>query len=649
VTAEVLVPWLTSQFFTAQGQPLAGGLLYSYQAGTSTPVQTFTDSTGSQPNANPVVANSRGEMSVWITNNVAYKFVLTDSAGNTIWTRDQVVATQLLTLYGGVDTGSSTLYILTFLSPFTTYAAFTGNPIFWIPSNNNSGAASINVNGIGVVGIYNPDGSQLGANQILAGRITEIVYQTNIAGSGNSGFVLFPGGNLNGSTVGTFGPETVLASATTTDLGTALAHTVVITGTTTITSFGTSASLLAPYYLIRFTSALQLTYNAVSMQLPGNTNIITSPGDSAIAQYLGNGDWRIAFYQYATSASSSNAKIKPSDTVGALSSTTLVPDPDLQSNTLAVGRYSWEILLIFDSVNTAAGFKWTNDGTAVDSRAAAPAVASGFVSGAAYGPKAESPYNTTITYATVGTGNSSNVVLYKGSLLVSTVGTFGISWAQGTSEASATTLRAGSYLTLTLMNTGSTAGTVTRTYTTPGSFTETIPAGFNTLTIECWGSSAGGGVGFGSGLTTTGGGGGGSAGYSRSTVTVTGLAGDTLNYTVAAAGAAGFSGETSSVSSGTLAITTMTCTGGIFGTAATGTASPGTGGAGGTATGGTVVNTNGNAGQTGQTQTGSPPGLGGAGGAGIAGIFNGGAVGGRGGGIGVAQAGGGGIVIFNYS
>src|SRR5271165_2707553 len=107
MTAEVLVPWLTSQFFYANGQPMAGGLLYSYSAGTVIPIATWTDSTGIQQNTNPVVANSRGEMSVWITNNVAYKFILTDPAGNTIWTRDQVTSTQLLSLYGGVDTGSA--------------------------------------------------------------------------------------------------------------------------------------------------------------------------------------------------------------------------------------------------------------------------------------------------------------------------------------------------------------------------------------------------------------------------------------------------------------------------------------------------------------------------------------------------------------
>lgn len=646
MTAEILVPWLTSQFFYPNGQPLAGGLLYSYEAGTSTPVATYTDSTGGTSNTNPVVANSRGEMSVWITNNVAYKFVLTDAAGNTIWTRDQVTSTQLLTLYGGVDTGSPTLYLLNFLSPFTTYTGFQGTPIFWIPSNNNTGNASINVNGIGVVGIYNADGSQLGANQIVANYITQIVYQSNIANSGNSGFVLLLSGSLSGAIVGTFGQEIPLASASTVDLGSAPAHTVQITGTTTISSFGSSASILAPYYLIRFSGVMQLTYNATSMVLPGNATITTALGDSAMAQYLGNGNWRVAFYQYSQSASSS-AKIKPADTA-MTSNATLTPDPDLQSNTLTVGRYSYELLLIFDSVAAGAGFKWTNDGTAVDSRALMPGLVSGYVNGAAVGPITSSFYATTISYATVGTGANSNQVLYKGSMLVGTAGTLGVSWAQDASTASATTLRAGSYLITTLLNTGSSANQVTRVYQTPGSGVETIPTGYTTCTIEVWGGSGGGGTSFTSGPNTGGGGGGASGAYSRTQVTVTGLGGDTLNYTVGAAGVLGLgNGGDSSVSSGTLSITTLTAHGGPTGGNASGVNSPGAGGTAPTATGGTAANISGNAGSPGQPSTGS--GRGGIGGFGIPGVFDGGNGGGHGNGLVVAgQNGGTGIVVFNY-
>ena len=82
----------------ANGAPLVGGLLNTYAAGTTTPIQTFTDATAATPNANPVVLNARGEASVWILPNMGYKFVLTDQYGTLIWTEDHVFLSQLLTL-----------------------------------------------------------------------------------------------------------------------------------------------------------------------------------------------------------------------------------------------------------------------------------------------------------------------------------------------------------------------------------------------------------------------------------------------------------------------------------------------------------------------------------------------------------------------
>lgn len=74
----------------ANGAPLAGGLLYTYAAGTTTPLATYTDSTGSVSNTNPVVLNSSGEANVWLTTGTAYKFVLEDQFGVVQWTVDQI-------------------------------------------------------------------------------------------------------------------------------------------------------------------------------------------------------------------------------------------------------------------------------------------------------------------------------------------------------------------------------------------------------------------------------------------------------------------------------------------------------------------------------------------------------------------------------
>ncbi len=84
-----LSPYPKFQAFDANGDPLSGGKLYTYAAGTSTPLATYTDAGGGTPNANPVILNSRGEANVW-TGASAYKFTLLDSTDALIWTVDNV-------------------------------------------------------------------------------------------------------------------------------------------------------------------------------------------------------------------------------------------------------------------------------------------------------------------------------------------------------------------------------------------------------------------------------------------------------------------------------------------------------------------------------------------------------------------------------
>lgn len=90
-----------------------------------------------------------------------------------------------------------------------------------------------------------------------------------------------------------FTAEATVASAATADIGAANSLYVQITGTTTITSFGTTYS--GPRF-IRFAGALTLTHNATSLILPGGANITTAAGDTCIAVPQSAG-WRILGYQ----------------------------------------------------------------------------------------------------------------------------------------------------------------------------------------------------------------------------------------------------------------------------------------------------------------------------------------------------------------
>ena len=87
----VVTPTAKAQFIDAAGVPLAGGYLYTYAAGTTTPQATYTDSTAATANSNPIVLDSRGEASIWLAS-AAYKFKLTDANGTEIWTVDNIAA-----------------------------------------------------------------------------------------------------------------------------------------------------------------------------------------------------------------------------------------------------------------------------------------------------------------------------------------------------------------------------------------------------------------------------------------------------------------------------------------------------------------------------------------------------------------------------
>lgn len=66
----------------ASGNPLAGGKVWTYAAGTLTPKATYTTQAGDIANANPVELDSTGRANIWLTSG-AYKFVVTDSTGAT--------------------------------------------------------------------------------------------------------------------------------------------------------------------------------------------------------------------------------------------------------------------------------------------------------------------------------------------------------------------------------------------------------------------------------------------------------------------------------------------------------------------------------------------------------------------------------------
>lgn len=82
-----------AQFFDDSGNPLVGGKLYSYLAGSNTPQATYTDSSGITPHANPIILDSAGRVpgnEIWVTEGISMKFVLKNSSDATIYTVDNI-------------------------------------------------------------------------------------------------------------------------------------------------------------------------------------------------------------------------------------------------------------------------------------------------------------------------------------------------------------------------------------------------------------------------------------------------------------------------------------------------------------------------------------------------------------------------------
>lgn len=84
-----LAPEPKIQIFDANGDPLSGGKVTTSEAGTSTPLATYSNSSGSA-NANPVVLDASGRATIYLLDSTCYKFAVTTSADAAVYTQDNI-------------------------------------------------------------------------------------------------------------------------------------------------------------------------------------------------------------------------------------------------------------------------------------------------------------------------------------------------------------------------------------------------------------------------------------------------------------------------------------------------------------------------------------------------------------------------------
>jgi len=227
------------QFFTTTGIPLAGGLIYTYQAGSSTPLTTYSDNAGNIPNANPIVLGVDGRPSseIWLTYGYNYKFVLKDSLGNTIQTYDN--------LYGIVGTQSAVGDTI----PSGLISLWSGSigsvPLGWYLCDGSNGTPNLLDKFIvGAGSAYSVGGTGGSADSIVVSHThtaTSVVTDPGHTHGSAQYFAAIGGGgnNVGGSTASYQG----IPSATT---GITVATTNANTGVS-----GTNANL-PPYYALAY-------------------------------------------------------------------------------------------------------------------------------------------------------------------------------------------------------------------------------------------------------------------------------------------------------------------------------------------------------------------------------------------------------------
>lgn len=234
------------QFFDNTGLPLAGGLLYTYQAGSSTPFNTYTTISGNVLNSNPIVLGTDGRPpnEIWLTYGYFYKFVLTDSTGTVIGTWDNI--------YGFIGTASATGATI----PAGLISLWSGSigsiPVGWYLCDGTNGTPDLRDRFI--VGA----GTTYAVTATGGSTDTVLVTHTHLATSTFTGNALpththsFAGGYPPGGGGGTGGGDlNVSASTTTSAVSAGTPSGSVVTTNTTEGVSGTNANL-PPYYALAY-------------------------------------------------------------------------------------------------------------------------------------------------------------------------------------------------------------------------------------------------------------------------------------------------------------------------------------------------------------------------------------------------------------
>jgi hypothetical protein len=226
------------QFLTTTGLPLNGGLIYTYQAGSTTPLTTYSDINGSIANTNPIVLGTDGrpQGEIWLTYGFNYKFVLQTSTGSTIQTYDN--------LYGIIGTTAATGTTIPAGLISLWYGSIGSIPSGWYLCDGSNGTPDLRDRFIvGAGSTYSV--AATGGSTTHTLTTSEMPSHTHTATVTDPGHVHSIAGSI--SATGSGGNALIIGSG----LFSASAVTG-ITVTNSATGSGTAFNILNPYYALAY-------------------------------------------------------------------------------------------------------------------------------------------------------------------------------------------------------------------------------------------------------------------------------------------------------------------------------------------------------------------------------------------------------------
>jgi hypothetical protein len=243
------------QFTTTAGAPLVGGKVYTYAAGTTSALATYTDSTGVTANTNPVILNTRGEAAIWLSP-ASYKFALRDANDTPIWTSDNIGGLNISPAFTGVPTaptaagGTNTTQLATtaFVQLSATASIPVGCIVLWSGSVATIPAGYLLCNG--AYGTPNlADRFIIGAGNTYAvnaaGGSADLVVPSHTHNITDTGHVHAFGANVATLTAGSGWGNTAAGLATITQTQTAVTGISIVTAGVSPTNAN-----LPPYYAL---------------------------------------------------------------------------------------------------------------------------------------------------------------------------------------------------------------------------------------------------------------------------------------------------------------------------------------------------------------------------------------------------------------